>query len=350
MTILFTSGSRGMPKGTIHTHGGALRAVAASLDARCVREGDRLYIPMPFFWAGGFASGLLTSLVAGATLLTEVLPEPAQTIEFLKRERVTLFRGWPLQAVRIAAHPCFDAAELPYLRPGSLDGVLPREQRGRPGARAVLFGMTETLGPWAGYPLDTDLPPGKFGCCGKPFPGVQVKVVDPQTRQPVPAGENGEILLRGATIMRGICGRERHDVFDADGYYPTGDIGRLDADGFFWYEGRLDDMFKVSGATVYPIEVEKGLLALPGVTHAFVTDVEAGAGAEVGAVLVGRELDPAQVAAGARTVLSSFKVPTIWLTLPNESEIPRLASDKPDKGELKRMLREKGMRVGHANR
>jgi acyl-CoA synthetase (AMP-forming)/AMP-acid ligase II len=101
---------------------------------------------------------------------------------------------------------------------------------------------------------------------------------------------------------------------------------------------------------VYPIEVEKGLLALPGVTHAFVTDVEAGAGAEVGAVLVGRELDPAQVAAGARTVLSSFKVPTIWLTLPNESEIPRLASDKPDKGELKRMLREKGMRVGHANR
>ena len=71
LVVLFTSGSRGAPKGVIHTHGGALRATAAGLDARCVGAGERLYIPMPFFWTGGFGGGLLSVLVAGATLLTE---------------------------------------------------------------------------------------------------------------------------------------------------------------------------------------------------------------------------------------------------------------------------------------
>lgn len=345
LAVLFTSGSRGTPKGTIHTHGGALRAVAASLQARRLGPGDRLYIPMPFFWTGGFATGLLSSLVAGATLLTETEPEPGRTIEFLKRERVTLFRGWPQQAARIAAHPGFDPAALPHLRDGSLQAVLPATRRAGPGARANLFGMTETLGPWAGYRLDTDLPPGKSGSCGRPFPGVEAKVVDPRTREPVPPGHPGEVLLRGDTIMRGICGRERHDVFDADGYYPTGDLGRLDADGFFWYDGRLDDMFKVRGATVYPAEVEKGLLRLPGVTLALVTDVPSEAGAEVGAAVVGDGLDPATLHEASREALSSFKVPALWLPLASEKEIPRLASDKPDKRALQRLLRERGIRI-----
>ena len=118
MVILFTSGSRGAPKGVIHTHGSALRATAAGLEARCVGAGERLYIPMPFFWTGGFCGGLLSVLIAGATLLTESTPEPSRTIRFLERERVTLFRGWPDQAARIAAHPDFAAADLSSLRPG----------------------------------------------------------------------------------------------------------------------------------------------------------------------------------------------------------------------------------------
>ena len=83
LAVLFTSGSRGTPKGVIHTHGAALRATAAGLEARCVGPGERLYIPMPFFWTGGFGGGLLTALVAGATLLTEAEPEPRRTLELL---------------------------------------------------------------------------------------------------------------------------------------------------------------------------------------------------------------------------------------------------------------------------
>ena len=119
MVVLFTSGSRGAPKGVIHTHGAALRAVASGLEARCVGPGERLYIPMPFFWTGGFGQGLLTALVAGATLLTEAEPEPTTTLELLQREQVTLFRGWPDQAARLAAHPGFAEAGLSSLRDGS---------------------------------------------------------------------------------------------------------------------------------------------------------------------------------------------------------------------------------------
>ena len=203
LVILFTSGSRGAPKGIVHTHGGALRAVASSLDARRVGPDDRLYIPMPFFWTGGLAAGLLSVIVAGATLLTEAVPEPERTLALLARERATLFRGWPDQAARLAAHPGFAAADLSSLGAGSLPAVLPPDQRPVPGARANLFGMTETFGPYCGARLDRDLPASEHGSCGQPFEGVEVRVVEPESQTPCAPGAIGEIRVRGTNVMRG---------------------------------------------------------------------------------------------------------------------------------------------------
>ena len=342
MVVLFTSGSRGAPKGVIHTHGGALRATAAGLAARCVGPGERLYIPMPFFWTGGFSGGLLTALVAGATLLTEAEPEPARTLDLLQRERATLFRGWPDQAARLAAHPAFAGADLSSLGDGSLGAVLPAERRPAPGARANLFGMTESFGPYCGDRLDADLPAGKWGSCGRPFAGVEVRVVDPETDAPVAPGQQGEIRLRGPNLLRGICGRPRSAVFTADGFYRTGDIGRVDEDGYLWYGGRLDDMVKVRGATVYPSEVEAALRAVDGVRQAHVTDV-AGAGGhpEIAAVVVTDAPLPA-VRAAARERLSAFKVPTRWLLAPDPTVVPMLATGKVDKPGLQKLLAEHG--------
>ena len=120
LVIVFTSGSRGAPKGVIHTHGGALGATQAGLAIRGLDADDRLYIPMPFFWVGGLGTGLLSVLVAGATLVTERQPEASATLELLERERVTLFRGWPDQAVAIAAHPDFASTDLSRLKSASL--------------------------------------------------------------------------------------------------------------------------------------------------------------------------------------------------------------------------------------
>ena len=289
MVIMFTSGSSGPPKGVMHSHGNALGAVRSGLTARCIDADTRLYLPMPFFWVGGFGSGILSALIAGATLVTEEIPEPEATLRLLEREKVTLFRGWPDQAEALARRAADVPADLSALRPGSLDALLPADQRAMPGARAKLFGMTESFGPYCGYPADTDMPRSAWGSCGKPFDGMEVRIADVDTGDPLPAGSIGMIQIRGPHTLRGMCRRSREELFTADGFYPTGDLGRLDADGFLFYHGRSDDMFKVSGATVYPSEVEAALREIDGVRAAFVTDVDGRVGAAV--ICDGRTVD-----------------------------------------------------------
>ncbi len=344
MVVIFTSGSSGSPKGVLHSHGSALGAVASGLPSRCIDSETRLYLPMPFFWVGGLGGGVLSALLAGATLVTEEIPQPEATLRLLERERVTLFRGWPDQALALARHPCRGETDLSALRPGSLEALLPPEQRARPGARATLFGMTEAFGPYCGYPADTDMPQSAWGSCGKPFPGMEVRITDPDTGEPTAAGSVGMIEIRGPHTLRGICRCSREDLFTADGFYPTGDLGRLDDDGFLFYHGRSDDMFKISGATVYPTEVEQALREIEGVESAFVTDVTGAQGHQVGAVVV---CDTAthnveQLRGSARKLLSSFKVPTRWLLVDSDDTIPRGPTGKVDARRLRELLRNIG--------
>jgi acyl-CoA synthetase (AMP-forming)/AMP-acid ligase II len=335
LAIMFTSGSSGPPKGVIHSHGNALAAVRSGLAARCIDADARLYLPMPFFWVGGFGSGVLSALLAGATLVTEEIPRPETTLRLLERERVTLFRGWPDQAEALARQSASVGADLSALRPGSLAALLPPEQRAEPGARAKLFGMTESFGPYCGYPADTDMPESAWGSCGKPFDGMEVRIVDPDSGQPVPAGTIGMVQIRGPHTLRGICRRSREELFTPDGYYPTGDLGHLDDDGFMFYHGRSDDMFKVSGATVYPSEVEHALRTIDGVENAFVTEVSGAVGA---VVISGANAEHLRTA--ARKLLSSFKVPTVWKLVESDDDIPRGTTGKVDVHRLRGMLAE----------
>ena len=148
---------------------------------------------MPFFWVGGFGSGVLSALLSGATLVTEGIPQPETTLRLLERERVTLFRGWPDQAEALARQADSVGADLSGLCPGSLDALLPPDQRAQPGARAKLFGMTEAFGPYCGYPADTDMPRSARGSCGKPFDGMEVRIVTN-----VPGEQGGRV---GAAIV-----------------------------------------------------------------------------------------------------------------------------------------------------
>jgi acyl-CoA synthetase (AMP-forming)/AMP-acid ligase II len=340
LVILFTSGSRGAPKGVIHSHGSAFGAVRSGLSERCIDAGTRLYIPMPFFWTGGFGGGLLSTLLAGATLVTEAIPEPTVTLPLLERERVSLFRGWPDQAESLARQSATGDADLSALRPGSLEALLPARQRAHPGARSNLFGMTESFGPYCGYSLDTDMPRSAWGSCGKPFSGIEIRIVDPDCGEPVPTGTPGVIHIRGPHTLRGICRRGREEVFTVDGFYPTGDLGHLDDDGFLFYHGRSDDMFKVRGASVYPTEVEQALQAIDGVDKAFVTNVPGPEGDRVAAAVVcdTSATTQAELRARTRTLISSFKVPTVWLLLDSDDAIPRGSTGKVDVRRLRELL------------
>jgi acyl-CoA synthetase (AMP-forming)/AMP-acid ligase II len=344
MVVMFTSGSSGAPKGCIHTHASTIIGVSTSLADRGVRGDDRLYLPMPLFWTGGFGMGLMTALITGCALMTEAMPEPSRTLRFIAGQKVTLFRGWPDQAVRIARCPEFAEADLTSLRAGSLDALLPPPLKAKAAnARAGLLGMTETFGPYCCYPLDRDMPQDKWGASGLVQPHVEVQIRDPESGLPLLRGEAGAIWIRGPNLMRGICGREARDVFDSDGFYDTGDLGLVDDDGFLFYRGRGDDMFKARGASVYPSEVERALQALPAVSRAFVTDVKAaGSGEpEVGAAIVpveGARLDADQLSAALKDSLSAFKRPTRWLIISSIEDVPMLSSGKVDKRALRDAL------------
>ncbi len=342
MVVIFTSGSSGDPKGVIHTHGAAIRANASGTTARCIGPDSRLYLPMPLFWAGGFCTGLISALNTGCTLLTEAGSDVRETLAFLGREKVTLFRGWPDQAARMAAHPDFASTDLSSLRPGSLDAIMPGEAP-HPGARAPLLGMTESFGPYCGWPLDELLPQDKCGSMGKPFEGARVRVADPQSGAVLGADETGAIQIGGPNILKGICGREREDTFTADGWYDTGDMGRIDGDGFLWFAGRRDDMVKIAGASVYPAETAAALERLPGVERAAVCDVMVDGEMRLGAAVVGPNLSAQGLAASARDVLSAFKVPRLWLLLGSADDLPRLVSGKVDVARLRDAITAQGV-------
>jgi acyl-CoA synthetase (AMP-forming)/AMP-acid ligase II len=349
MVIMFTSGSSGPPKGVVHSHGSALGAVRSGLASRCIDSETRLYLPMPFFWVGGLGSGVLSALAAGATLITEKIPQPETTLRLLERERVTLFRGWPDQAEALARHPDRAQVDLSALRPGSLEALLPAERRSQPGSRATLFGMTEAFGPYCGYLADTDMPPSAWGSCGKPFPGMEVRIADPESGRTVSAGTVGVIQIRGPHTLRGICRRRREDLFTADGFYSTGDLGHLDDDGFLFYHGRSDDMFKVNGATVYPTEVEQALRDIDGVENAFVTNLAGVPGDRVGAAVVCDRTATTveRLRRSARELLSSFKIPTVWLLLDSDETIPRGPTGKVDVRRLRDMLHAAASQASH---
>src|SRR4029078_3255236 len=140
-------------------------------------------------------------------------------------------------------------------------------------------------------------------------------------------------------MMRGICGRTRAEVFTEDGWYATGDVGHLDADGFLFLTGRRDDMFKVRGATVYPSEVERALHALPAVRRAHVVDVTGeGGGAEVAAVVVlAADATVDELARDAKARLSSFNVPTRWRIV-GADDVPMTTTGKVDKAGLQQLF------------
>ena len=214
--------------------------------------------------------------------------------------------------------------------------------------------MTESFGPYCGDRLDRDLPRARRGAADGRSPTIEVRVVDPDTGALVEAGAVGEIQIRGRNLMRGICGRVRSEVFTADGFYPTGDLGVLDADGYLFFRGRRDDMFKVKGASVYPSEVEAALRRDPrdreGVRRRRrPRPRRAGrrwrrreGGRRRRRAHPGRRLRRRTTRGGDPARLSAFKVPVRW-SLIAPDEVPITATGKVDQPAIRRLLGDTGM-------
>jgi len=193
--------------------------------------------------------------------------------------------------------------------------------------------------------MDVDLPERLRGSFGHSVPGLEHKIVDPETGAALPPGEFGEICVRGYSLMLGLYKQEREDVFDRDGFYHTGDAGHFDADGVLFFEARLGEMIKTAGANVTPREVEVVIETFPEVVSAFVVGLpDPGRGQNVAAAVVlkrGAALDADRARARLRDELSAYKIPREWLFAAKES-LPFTDSGKIDKKRLVALFAERG--------
>lgn len=339
--ILYSSGSTADPKGAVHSHAGLLGQARRLAGLRDLGAEDRAWSPMPFFWVGGLVYALLTQMTAGACTLCEDVFEPGATLAFLEHERATLAVGWPHFGKALAEHPSRPSRDLSALRAGNLPGLLPPELApSDPALRANALGMTETCGPhtWGG---EGRLPEAERGTFGRPVPGAEHKVVDPETGQRLPPGKPGEICVRGAGLMLGLHKVERDATFDAEGFYHTGDGGYFDAAGLLHFSGRLGEMIKTGGANVTPSEVEGALTAWPEVKAAFVVGLpDAERGQSVAAAVVlepGAHITAEALRARLRGELAAYKVPRHLLVAPLDA-LPFTDSGKIDKRRLAQLL------------
>jgi len=341
LTIVHTSGSTAEPKGVIHTHGALIRHLDNLNRLRRYAPDEVLFSNSPFFWIGGLAYSLLGTLVAGAKLVCSNSPRAADVLDVLERERPTMGNGFAQSVAHLPLDPTFAKRDLSSIRRGNLWPILPDPVRpADPELRHAMLGMTETGSVCLASDDESDQPERRRGSFGRPVPGFEARVVG-EDGAPCRPGAPGELHLRGPFLMEGYCGRERHETFDADGWYRTGDVFTVDAEGFFYFQGRRGDMIKTSGANVSPREVEAAIRDLTGLASHVIGLPDASRGQLVAAALrvpEGCAVDLDELRAQLAGCLSTYKIPRRFLLL-GDADVPLLASGKLDRLALEARFR-----------
>lgn len=334
--IFFTSGSTATPKGVVHTHASMLAAADAVGERLGLDADDVTYGYLPLFFNGGLVGVALSTLVRGGCVLLQEVFDAEETLALLTRHRCTTLFAWPHQAEALIRHPHFDRARL-HLRKGPGANAKWAAALFQPDHQAVgSWGMSET-GPLATCGHWQDPPAVRAASHGRPLPGLELRIVDPETGASQPAAHDGEIVVRGPTLMRTYYRRAARDAVDGEGFFHTGDCGHLDADGQLHFVGRLKDVIKTAGVNVSAAEVEATLLRHPAVQVAHVVPVpHPTRGENVAAFVVRRDprCTAAELQAHCATALASYKVPQhVFFVV--EAELPILGSGKVDRQRLR---------------
>jgi acyl-CoA synthetase (AMP-forming)/AMP-acid ligase II len=337
LAIVYTSGSTSAPKGVVHTHASLLDHQRVLNEIRGLGPADRLFCNSPFFWIGGFAFSILAVMLAGATLVCSNTVDPGETLDLLEAEKPTMTNGFVGGIISLARHRSLPTRDLSSMRRGNLYPIMAPDVRpADPELRHTMLGMTETGSVITISEDESDQPEHRRGSFGRPAPGFDTKVVDPDTGGPVDVGQIGELCVRGPFLMQRYYKRSREECFDADGWFHTGDLVRTDADGFVYFIGRRGAMIKTAGANVAPAEVEKAIAKITGMVAHVVGLPDDERGQVVAAVIVlpeGTELDEVALRESLKSELSSYKIPRRFAALP-AAEIPVMSSGKIDMPRL----------------
>ena len=343
--IIHTSGSTSTPKGVVHIQGAAMRYLDNLNRIRHYGPEDVVFSLSPWFWTAGFYYALFSVIVAGARLVTSNSSDAAETLDLLERERPNIGNGWAAVTERLAADPSFPRRDLSFLRRGTLYPIMRPELRPRdPDLRHGTYGQTEVGSTLTTSGDEGDLPERLRGAFGQVVPGYEVKIVDPDTGDECSTGQLGEAWVRGPFLMDGYYGKTRGQVFEPGGWFRTGDMGLLDAEGYFYFKNRRNDMIKTAGANVAPREVEAVLRELTGGLPCYVVGVpDAQRGQLVAAVVVAErpdEVDEASLSERLSARLSSYKVPRRILRLA-QAEMPVMPTGKVNVRALAALVRDR---------
>ena len=341
--VLFTSGTTGRSKGAMTAHRQSLAVARAWAQCGRLAATDRYLVVNPFFHSFGYKAGILACLVSGATLVPQLVYDAGRAMSLVAAERITVLPGPPTIYQTILDHPDRAAHDLSSLRlavtgAATVPVALIERMRRELSFEAVLtaYGLTEAVVATMCQPGDD--PRTVATSSGRATADFEVRIAGADCGEAKP-GEPGEILLRGPNLMLGYAGDPEATAaaIDAGGWLHTGDIGRLDADGYLTITDRLKDMYICGGFNVYPAEVEQVLARLDGVAESVVIGVPDARLGEVGKAYVvtrpGFALDQAAVLAFCRERLAGYKVPRLVVF---RGDLPRTPAGKP----LKRVLRE----------
>lgn len=340
--VIFTSGTTGRSKGVISAHRQSLGVSYAWADHAQITEEDRYLVVSPFSHTFGYKVGILVCLATGAAIYPMATFDLDETVRLLREEKISVIPGAPTIHQSILDHPNFPAAEETNWRLAVLGSAMVPDrllERLRTEARVqqltTAYGLSEAV-------VVTMCRPGDSAhtvtsTAGRPTAGFEVRVVDTAGRN-VPAGTAGEVLVRGENVMLGYLDdpEATAKAIDADGWLHTGDMGKLNEDGYLSIVDRIKDMFTVGGFNVYPAEVENTIGSLDGVSACAVLPQPDDRMGEVAhavvEVLPGSQLTEQDVITHCRKWLANYKVPrSVEIT----AQLPRNAAGKI----LKRSIR-----------
>lgn len=347
--VLYTSGSTSEPKAVPLAQYAVVENAFNIGERQGLLSTDKVLLAAPLFWAFGGANALPATLSHGAALVLLEKFDAGTAIEAIERESCTAIYTLPAMSGAIARHPSYRKQRLASLRTGLSLGS-PEEFRSQVevlGASELcnIYGATETCGnccvTWHHWPLER-----RAGCQGPPLPGQELRFVDAQTGQPVPPGAPGLVEVRGYTTRgyQGASAQQNANAFCADGFYRTGDVGRLDSDGDFVFVGRVGEMIKRAGINVSPAEVETALRRHRSVADVAVTGVPNVEHAERGERIVAFVVPRAGERFDAQALLDHCAAELSKYKLPDRIEacdaLPLTVTGKLQRKELKRLAAE----------